>query len=101
MADSYKCSIGILAAPCREQARKDYPNAQYQIKVKEVGERLGFFVVDPLPAFLERQSRVGELFIPYDRYHASAVGHRLIAESLFDYLLRIGSLHGTGRLYLP
>jgi lysophospholipase L1-like esterase len=86
LAESLHCPIGIMPTPCREQVRQDYPNEQYQKKVQEVGERLGFFVVDPLPAFVERRDRAGDLFISYDRYHASAAGHRLIAETLLDSL---------------
>ena len=86
LANSYKCPIGLMASPCREQVRQDYPNARYQSKVKEIGDRLGILVVDPLPLFIDRRGQVSELFIPYDRYHASAAGHRLIGQSLFDFL---------------
>jgi lysophospholipase L1-like esterase len=81
-----RCPVGIVVPPCREQVTKDYPNAIYQSRVKEIAERLGFFVIDPLPRFIILRSRVDSLFIPYDRHHPAAPGHRLLAETIYDYL---------------
>jgi lysophospholipase L1-like esterase len=86
LAQSLGCPVGIAVMPCREQVTRDCPRAQYQSKVKELGAQLGFFVIDLLPKFLDRRGRVDSLFLPYDRHHPTAAGHRLIAETLCEYL---------------
>ena len=80
------CRFGIVVLPGREQVTNDYPHARYQTQVREIGQRLGFFVIDPLPRFLENRASVNSLYIPYDRHHPTAMGHRLVAETIRDYL---------------
>jgi hypothetical protein len=50
-----------------------------------VADHLGLFVVDPLPLLKANASGKGSLFIPYDRNHPSAAGHRLIAQAISEY----------------
>jgi GDSL-like Lipase/Acylhydrolase family len=76
--------VGILVFPVREQVTKDYPNEQYQQRLKAVAQRHGFFVVDPLPHFRKHADRVNELFIPYDRGHPGPLGHVVIAEAILE-----------------
>ena len=87
LGKTYRVPVGIVALPCREQVTNDHPNARYQSQLAEIGNRLGFFVIDPLPSFLEQRRRVEKLFIPYDRHHPTAMGHDLIADSICSYLL--------------
>ena len=47
--------------------------------------QFGFFVIDPLPALVGSPGRKDKLFIPYDRNHPSAAGHRIIAEAMLRY----------------
>jgi lysophospholipase L1-like esterase len=78
-------SVGIVVLPCKEQVLGQYPNARYQSRVRTIAQPLGFFVIDPLQS-LASDTRKGTLFIPYDRNHPSAAGHRIIAETIFHYL---------------
>jgi lysophospholipase L1-like esterase len=86
LADASKFSVAIVVLPCREQVMGQFPNALYQTRVRAIADRLGFSVVDPLPFLVA--SRIGKdaLFVPYDRNHPSATGHRIIAESILEYV---------------
>ena len=75
-------SVGIVVLPCKEQVLGEYPNARYQNRVRTIAEPLGFFVIDPLHALAASDLRKDALFIPYDRNHPSAAGHRIIGEAL-------------------
>jgi lysophospholipase L1-like esterase len=78
--------VGVVVLPCREQVEGQYPHARYQSRIRAIADRLGFFVVDPLPSLAANGKRASELFIPYDRNHPSAAGHRVIGDSIFEYL---------------
>jgi lysophospholipase L1-like esterase len=91
LADQYHFSAGIVVLPCRDQVVGQYPSAKYQTRIQAIADRLGFFVVDPLPALVAARSGRQALFIPYDRNHPSAVGHRVIAGVIADDLVRRGT----------
>jgi lysophospholipase L1-like esterase len=78
-------SAGIVVLPCREQVLGQYPNARYQNRIRTIAQPLGFFVIDPLQR-LASDTRQAALFIPYDRNHPSAAGHRIIAQAIFHDL---------------
>jgi hypothetical protein len=80
--------VGVVVLPCREQVEGQYPDAKYQSRIRAIAEQLGFFVVDPLPSLVASGKRTSDLFIPYDRNHPSAEGHRVIGEAIFEYLKR-------------
>lgn len=84
LTETLKGRVGVLVFPVREQVAKDYPNEQYQSRLRAAAERLGLFVVDPLPRFHEHAGRIDELFIPYDRGHPGLLGHRLIADAVAE-----------------
>jgi lysophospholipase L1-like esterase len=86
IADAYRFSAGIVVLPCREQVMGQYATAQYQSRVRAIADRLGFFVIDPLPRLAGSETKKEELFIPYDRNHPSAAGHVVIAQAIFEYL---------------
>jgi hypothetical protein len=86
MADADGFSVGVVVLPCKEQVLGQYPTARYQTRVRAMAEPLGFFVIDPLPTLVASRASKDALFIPYDRNHPSAAGHRLIAEAIFHYL---------------
>src|SRR6266550_2974486 len=65
-----------------------YANAHYQSRLRAMADRLGFFVIDPLPALAKSSPSTDALFIPYDRNHPSAAGHRIVAQTIVDYLDR-------------
>jgi lysophospholipase L1-like esterase len=84
---------GIVVLPSRQQVGSEYPHAQIQSKVREIADRLEMFVVDPLPNLSARRDEVESLFIPYDRHHPSALGHRLIADAILAELVSVDRLH--------
>jgi lysophospholipase L1-like esterase len=79
-------SVGIVVLPCKEQVLGQYPSARYQTRIRSLAEPLEFFVIDPLPSLTARKSQTEALFIPYDRNHPSAIGHRIIAEAIFQFI---------------
>jgi len=85
LADS-RFEVGIVVLPCREQVMGEFTQAKYQSRVRDIAGRLGFFVVDPLPALAAASAEQGDLFIPYDRNHPAAAGHQIIGEAIFQYL---------------
>jgi len=78
--------VGIIVLPCREQVMGQYQHARYQSRIREIADRLGFFVVDPLPSLVASKRQAADLFIPYDRNHPSAIGHQIIGETIFRYI---------------
>jgi lysophospholipase L1-like esterase len=97
VAESANVPVGIVVLPCREQVMHDYPNAEYQTKIKQLGEQCGFFVIDPLERLCEHRSRIDELFVRYDRNHPSALGHDLIAQTIAEYFAEHPDLLGGER----
>jgi lysophospholipase L1-like esterase len=79
-------SIGIVILPCKEQVTGRYPNDMYQARIRAIAQPLEFFVVDPLQALVASGRRADDLFIPYDRNHPSAAGHRIIGDAIFTFL---------------
>ena len=86
MATAGHFAVGIVALPPREQVMGVYGNAHYQTRLRAIAEQFGFLVIDPLPALAARASDADALFIPYDRNHPSAAGHRVLANAIFDSL---------------
>jgi hypothetical protein len=78
-------AAGIVVLPPREQVIGLYPDSEYQKRIGRVAGQLGMFVIDPLPALKARAGHTGSLFIPYDRNHPSAAGHRVIAQAIMEY----------------
>jgi lysophospholipase L1-like esterase len=74
-------SVGVIVLPSREQVAGQFPDSQYLVRMRGIAERLGFFVVDPLPRLAHRDPK-DQLYIPYDRIHPSALGHRIIADAI-------------------
>jgi lysophospholipase L1-like esterase len=85
MAQAHGFAVGVVVLPPREQVVGLYPHARYQDRVRSIAEPLGFFVIDPLPSLATSPSDKQSLFIPYDRNHPSAAGHRLIAQAIVEY----------------
>jgi lysophospholipase L1-like esterase len=98
MADGF--SVGVVVLPCKEQVLGQYPNARYQDRVRTIAQPLGFFIIDPLKSLATADS-ADALFIPYDRNHPSAAGHRIIGETIFHYLEEHGLLKASGRDVAP
>ncbi len=97
MATSNGFSVAVVMLPPREQVKGAYANAQYQTRARAIAERLGFLVVDPLPALAAGASNADTLYIPYDRNHPSAAGHRVIAQAIFDTLNQRGTFEPLAR----
>lgn len=95
MAES-RFQVGIVVLPCREQVMGQYQHARYQSRIHEIADRLGFFVIDPLPALVASKRDSADLFIPYDRNHPSAIGHQIISDTIFRYLVDHQSSLRTG-----
>jgi lysophospholipase L1-like esterase len=90
-------SVGIVVLPCKEQVLGQYPAARYQTRIRSIAESLDFFVIDPLPSLAARKAQTDALFIPYDRNHPSAAGHRIIGEAIFQDLARREPFAANGR----
>src|SRR5262249_24098831 len=86
---------GVIALPCREQVMGEFPNARYQTRIREIAERSGLLMIDPLPALIASHQKSADLFIPYDRNHPSAAGHQIIARALTDALTSHRNLLAT------
>jgi lysophospholipase L1-like esterase len=87
--------VGVVVLPCREQATGEYSNAKYIAKLRSIADPLGFGVIDPLPE-LRGTPDARALFIPYDRNHPSAAGHRLIADGILRALTASSWLERAG-----
>jgi len=85
-ATEFHFSAGIVVLPPREQVFGLYPDSDYQKRIRGLADRLGLFVIDPLPSLVASSLKKPSLFIPYDRNHPSPAGHRLIARSIATYL---------------
>jgi len=89
--------VGIIILPPREQVSGQFVDSQYQPHLRAMADKLGFFVVDPLPAMSASPMRKDRLFIPYDRNHPSAAGHRIIGETIATFLNQHGEAAGLPR----
>jgi lysophospholipase L1-like esterase len=85
-ATEFHFSAGIVVLPPREQVFGLYANSDYQKRIRGLADRLGLFVIDPLPSLVASSLKKPSLFIPYDRNHPSPAGHGLIAQSIATYL---------------
>jgi lysophospholipase L1-like esterase len=85
-ATSHGFSVGIVVLPPREQVMGVYPNAHYQSRLRTIADQLGFPVIDSLPALAKANVNIDALFIPYDRNHPSAAGHRVLAQTIIEHL---------------
>jgi lysophospholipase L1-like esterase len=85
LAQSEGFAVGIVLLPPREQVTGQSAGRAYQRGIRELAEPLGFHVIDPLPS-MNAAGSGRELFIPYDRNHPSADGHRLIADAIVRYV---------------
>jgi lysophospholipase L1-like esterase len=86
MATTLGFSVGVVVLPPREQVMGVYPNASFQSKVRAIANQLDFHVIDPLPALVKSKGQIDALFIPYDRNHPSAAGHRVLAQTIVEQL---------------
>src|SRR5215471_3842296 len=84
MAKSNSFAVGIVVLPPKEQVVGLYPAANYQRRLQKLAADRGFFFVDPLPRMIATRENKDHLYIPYDRNHPTASGHRLIAEAIAD-----------------
>lgn len=86
LASEGRFAVGVVVLPCKEQVMGRYPQAAFQKKVTSLARPLGFQVIDPLPLLAQTRGGADDLYIPYDRNHPSASGHRLIAEAIANYV---------------
>jgi lysophospholipase L1-like esterase len=98
LAQELRFDTGVVVLPSRQQVSEDFPMAQIQSKVREIADNLSMFVIDPLPNFRARRDEVESLFIPYDRHHPTALGHRLIADAILAELVSDDRLHSRESL---
>ena len=86
LSSTFGFSVGVVCLPSRELVMGLYLDSHYPQTLRSLSEREGFFVIDPLPSLLAVKGHRDTLFIPYDRNHPSAEGHRVIAAAIMDYL---------------
>jgi lysophospholipase L1-like esterase len=84
LAESTPFIVGVVILPPRELVTGQFAAAPYVNKVKSLAEPLNFAIIDPTPAMTATRADAVGLFIPYDRNHPSAAGHRVIAQAIFD-----------------
>jgi lysophospholipase L1-like esterase len=92
LSAAHHFSVGLVVLPCLEQAMGQFPNERYQSTIRALAQKFGFIDVDPLPSLKASRGRKDALFVPYDRNHPSAEGHRIIARSITDAIERQGTL---------
>jgi lysophospholipase L1-like esterase len=97
LAETHAFAVGVVVLPPREQVVGLYPHARYQDRVRSLAEASGFFVIDPLPALVASDVKKDRLYVPYDRNHPSAAGHRVIAQAIVDDLSRNHRLNVQAR----
>jgi lysophospholipase L1-like esterase len=84
MSREHGFAVGIVVLPPKEQVIGLYPSANYQRRLQTLAAARGFFFVDPLPRMIAAPGNKEHLYVPYDRNHPTAAGHRLIAEAIAD-----------------
>jgi len=84
MASSHGFAVGIVVLPPKEQVVGLYPTANYQRRLGSLAASHGFFFVDPLPRMMTTSEKKDSLYIPYDRNHPTAAGHRLIGQTIAE-----------------
>lgn len=97
LSSTFGFSVGVVCLPGREQVMGRYSDSHYQRRLRVLAEQAGFFVIDPLPSLKAVKGHRDTLFIPYDRNHPSAKGHRVIAAAIMEYLEAHGELAGPHR----
>jgi lysophospholipase L1-like esterase len=82
LARSSGFDCAIVALPPRELVSGQVPGAAYLSQIHAVADPVGFPVIDPIPAMIAKRTQKDGLYIPYDRNHPDAQGHRAIAEAI-------------------
>ena len=79
----------IVVFPIAEQLVREYPNAQYQTRVKAIAEKLKVPHIDLMPKFKEEFKEFGSLFIEWDG-HPNAKAHAIAASEIERYFVKEG-----------
>lgn len=90
--------FAVLAFPHQAQLARRDPH-RVQERLRELGERHGWPVIDPLPAFRLARARGERLFL--DWWHPLPVGHRIAAEETLARLACGGLLPPAAEVACP
>jgi hypothetical protein len=90
--------FALLAFPYRKQLG-EVGTDPVQHGLRTIADELDWIFVDPLPAF--RRARAGKPGLFLDRWHPSALGHRVAAEVTFHALACEGALGEQARWACP
>jgi len=88
LATAHHFAVAIVALPPRELVTGQYESAAYVNRLRALVTPFGFDVIDPVPAMRDSGIRGDRLYVPYDRNHPNAAGHRLIARAIFNRVER-------------
>ena len=84
LARSNGFGSAIVALPPRELVSGQFPSSPYLSQIHAVADPAGVPVIDPIPAMIAKRTSKDDLYIPYDRNHPNAQGHRAIAEAIVE-----------------
>jgi lysophospholipase L1-like esterase len=82
LARSNGFGSAIVALPPRELVSGQFSSGPYLSQIHAVADPAGVPVIDPIPAMIAKRTSKDDLYIPYDRNHPNAQGHRAIAEAI-------------------
>jgi len=92
LREMYKFHFLIVIFPLAEQLMREYPNAQYQTRIKAIAEKLNIPYIDLKPRFEAEFTGFGSLFIEWDG-HPNPRAHRIAAEEISRVL---AAIHQSG-----
>lgn len=89
LCEKHDARLAIVVFPDYKQITRTYPKSLWPSLLVEICEEAGIPYILLLPAIQEAHARYGgEIFIPYDITHYSAVCNEAIAAAMCDFLQR-------------
>ena len=86
-AHGFRLTLAII--PVAAQINNDYQNQQYQTTLKKYSDEVHLDYLDLLPAFRKHQEQGNPLPVIAFDGHYDAEGHRVMADSVFNFLQEI------------
>lgn len=86
LSEEYGFDVVLVFFPMADQLMKNYPNASYPSKAKDIAGRYGIRFIDLTSAFAKNFSDFGSLFIPWDG-HPNAKAYNITAREIAQYML--------------
>jgi len=80
-----KFHLLLVIFPMAEQLLHEYPNAQYQSRLRTLAEKYAISTIDLKPVFEREFKGFGSLFIEWDG-HPNQNAHRIAAEQIARFI---------------